>query len=44
MGMAVLKRPVAYLSAVELEVVKTQGLGSDEAVGARGRAIQALDE
>lgn len=44
MGMAILQRPVAYLSAIELEVVKTQGLGSDEAVGARRRAIQALDE
>ena len=44
MGMAVLPRPVADLGPIELEVVETQGLGGDEAVGARGRAIQALDE
>ena len=44
MGMAILQRPVADLGPIELEVVETQGLGGDEAVGARGRAIQALDE
>lgn len=44
MGMAVLQRPVADLGPIELEVVEAQGLGGDEAVGARGRAIQALEE
>ena len=44
MGMAILQRPVADLGPIELEVVETQGLGGDEAVGARGRAIQALNE
>ena len=44
MGMAVLQRPVADLGPIELEVVEAQGLGGDEAVRARGRAIQALDE
>ena len=43
-GMAVLQCPVAHLGAVELEVVEAQGFRSDEAVGARGRAIQALDQ
>jgi hypothetical protein len=44
MSEAVLQRPVAYLSAVELEVVEAQGLRSNEAVGARRRARQALGE
>ena len=44
MGLAVLQRPVADLGPIELEVVEAQGLGGDEAVRARGRAIQALDE
>ena len=44
MSEAVLQRPVAYLGAVELEVVEAQGLRSNEAVGARGRAGQALGD
>lgn len=44
MGLAILPRPVADLGPIELEVVEAQGLGGDEAVGARGRAIQALYE
>jgi len=43
-GMAILQCPVAYLSPVELEVVETQGLGSDEAVGARWRTSQTFDK
>ena len=43
-GMTILQCPVAYLGSVELEVVKTQSLRSDEAVRVRRRAIQALGE
>ena len=43
-GLAILQRPVADLSPIELEAVEAQGLGGDEAVGARRRAVQALDE
>ena len=37
MGKAILYRPVAHLSAVELESVVAQDFGSSEAVGARWR-------
>jgi hypothetical protein len=42
MSMAVLQRPVAHLSAIELEVVKAQNFRSGEAVRARRRASQAF--
>jgi hypothetical protein len=42
MGMAVLQRPVADLGTIELEVVEAQGLGGDEAVGARGEQSRRL--
>ena len=42
--MAILNRPAAHLSAVELEGVQSQGFGSGEAVRARRGASQAFLE
>ena len=44
MGQAILKGPVADLSAVEFEGMQAQGFGGGEAVGARRGAGQAFSE